>query len=114
MSAKYRLSRRALADPRHIFNHSTERWGEARANLYIQALYETFGKIAAAPDLGVKRQKRAWPFLMIEAQQHFIIYDVTPDAVLILTIQHQRRDIERLIQAMRPDLLQDIAKLSSH
>lgn len=114
MSARYRLSRRALADLRHIFNHSTERWGEARANLYIQVLYETFGKIAAAPDLGLKRQKRASPFLMIEAQQHFIIYDVTPDAVLILTIQHQRRDIEALIKAMRPDLLHEITRLSSH
>lgn len=111
MPAGYRLSRRALADLRDILAFSSDRWGDARAEHYIQALYASFGKIAEAPDLGLKRQKRAQSFRMVQAQMHFIIYDVMQDTVVILTIQHQKRDIETLIKAMRPQLLKMIAMM---
>ena len=48
---------------------------------------------------------------MVQAQMHFIVYDVMQDTVVILTIQHQRRDIETLIRAMRPELLKMIAMM---
>jgi len=109
--SRYRLSRRALVDLRDILLYSGNLWGNAQAETYVAALYTCFQKIAEAPDLGLKRRTRIQPFRMIAAQKHFIIYDVTPDAVVILTIQNQKRDIETLIKAMRPELLKTITEM---
>ena len=111
MRSGYRLSRRALADLRDILIYSGNQWGNAQAETYITELYACFQKIAEAPDLGLKRQTRVRLFRMIAAQKHFIIYDVTPDIIVILTIQHQKRDIQALIKAMRPELLKAIAEM---
>lgn len=111
MRSRYRLSRRALADLRDILVYSGNQWGNAQAETYITELYACFQKIAEAPDLGLKRQTRVQPFRMVAAQKHFIIYDVMRDTVVILTIQHQKRDIEALIKAIRPELLKAIAEM---
>ena len=108
MPPAYRLSRRALSDLHRILTHSTGNWGEARAERYVEDIYKVFGKIAKTPEIGLERRNRAYPFLMMAAEQHFVVYHVMSDTVLILTVQHQRRDIERLIKSMHKDLLLDI------
>jgi len=82
--------------------------GAAKARNYIQGFYSAFEKIAAKPGLGEHRRERAEPFVMVNVQSHFVIYHAFPDQVLILTIQHQSRDIEALIGVMRADLLAEI------
>ena len=114
MPAGYGLSRRSSQDMRDILAYSTKKWGEQRAVDYVQAFYDTFAKIARSPDMGLQRKKRSHPFLMVEAQKHFIIYEKMQGKVLILTIQHQKRDIESLIKAMRAELMNEILTFQSH
>ncbi len=50
---------------------------------------------------------------MVPAGRHFIVYDRFDTQVVVLTVIHQVRDIERIIAAMEPSLLAEIATLRS-
>lgn len=60
------------------------------------------GNAAVNPELGRLRRYRSAPFLMIPARQHFVIYDLVPQGIAVLTVQHQVRDIESLIAELTP------------
>lgn len=107
----YRLTRRAARDLRDINARSVHDWGEKTAKNYIADLYAAMDRAAADPDVGQLRQKRAAPFLMVPARQHYLIYDRTPEGIVILTVQHQARDIETLIAAMAPSFFEEVERL---
>jgi toxin ParE1/3/4 len=48
---------------------------------------------------------------MVPAGRHFVIYDTMDDGVVILTVLHQVRDIERIIADMGPEFLAAIEAL---
>ncbi|MDD2743335.1 MAG: hypothetical protein PHV02_13790 [Rhodocyclaceae bacterium] len=56
----------------------------------------------AHPEIGQLRQQRSTPFLMVPARQHFGVYDLTAEGIVVLTIQHQVRNIETLMLSLRP------------
>jgi len=105
------LTRRAAHDLRDIHARSVEAWGEARAHAYLTELYAVFAKVAAKPDLGHLRARRAAPFLMVPAGRHFVVYDCLDDRMVILTVLHQARDIERIIGDLAPGFLAEIVAL---
>jgi toxin ParE1/3/4 len=82
---------------RRIHTRSRREWGEAVADQYLADLYAVMGLAAAYPEKGHLRQYRSAPFLMIPARQHFVIYDLVPQGIAVLTVQHQVRDVESLI-----------------
>lgn len=57
------------------------------------------------------RQHRSAPFLMVPARQHFVIYDLVPQGIVVLTIQHQVRDIETLIAEFTPAFHAEVERL---
>jgi toxin ParE1/3/4 len=57
------------------------------------------------------RAHRAAPFLMVPAERHFVVSHRTNDGVVVLTVLHQVRDIERIIAAMGPEFLAEIEAL---
>jgi toxin ParE1/3/4 len=63
------------------------------------------------PALGRLRAQRAAPFLMVPAERHFVVYDRTNAGVVVLTVLHQVRDIERIIAAMGPEFLAELEAL---
>ena len=66
---------------------------------------------ASASEAGRLRQHRSTPFLMVPVQRHFVIYDVIPQGIAVLTIQHQVRDIETLIAELTPVFLVEVERL---
>ena len=48
---------------------------------------------------------------MLPARKHFVIYDAMPQGVVILTVQHQVRDIEALIKSLTPMFLTEIMRI---
>ncbi|NBS40601.1 MAG: hypothetical protein EBS73_15355, partial [Betaproteobacteria bacterium] len=64
-----------------------------------------------APEKGRLRQYRSAPFLMIPARQHFVIYDLVPQGIAVLGIQHQVRDIETLIAELTPAFVAEVERL---
>ena len=50
---------------------------------------------------------------MIPAGRHFIVYDNVDIGIVILTILHQRRNIEQIISGFTPDFMVAIDELRS-
>ncbi len=100
--APFLLTRNAARDLRRIHARSRREWGEDIADRYLADLYAAIGDAAADPEKGRLRQCRSTPFLMIPVRRHFMIYDLVPQGVVVLTIQHQVRDIETLVTELTP------------
>jgi len=109
--AVFFLTRKAAIDLRNIHTRSCREWSEAVADKYLADLYVGMRRAAAHPEAGCLRQYRSAPFLMIPARQHFIIYDIVPGGIAVLTIQHQVRDIESLIARLTPAFHAEIERL---
>jgi hypothetical protein len=48
---------------------------------------------------------------MVPARQHFVIYDLVPQGIAVLTVQHQVRDIESLIADLTPAFHAEVERL---
>ena len=48
---------------------------------------------------------------MVPAQRHFVIYDIIPQGIAVLTVQHQVRGIETLIAELMPAFLAEVERL---
>jgi len=96
-AARLFLTRRAAFDLRSIHARSRREWGDDVADRYIADLYAAMRSAAANPEAGRLRQRRSAPFLMIPAQRHFVIYDLIPQGIAVLSLQHQMRDVDTLI-----------------
>ena len=107
----FHLTRRAARDLRDVHTRSVARWGKARADQYLAELYAVCGRIAGDPAMGRLRARRSAPFLMVAAGRHFIVYDVIADRVVVLTVLHQVRDIERHIAELGPGFRAEIDAL---
>ncbi|WP_341643795.1 type II toxin-antitoxin system RelE/ParE family toxin [Thauera sp. SDU_THAU2] len=110
-AARFFLTRRAALDLRSIHARSRREWGNDVADRYVSDLYAAMKDTAANPETGRLRQYRSAPFLMTPAQRHFLIYDVIPQGIAVLTLQHQARDIEALITELTPAFLAEIESL---
>ena len=109
--ATFLLTRNAALDLRRIHARSVHEWGEDAADQYIADLYAAMGVAAANPQKGRLRQYRSAPFLMVPARQHFVIYDLVPQGIAVLAIQHQVRDIETLIAELTPAFVVEVERL---
>ena len=96
----YYLTRHAAHDLQDIYGRSVETWGERVANEYLEAVYGVFEMLAKSPELGQARRERSNPFLMYPANKHFVIYDTFPQGTIIVTLLHQVRRIENIIQKL--------------
>ena len=102
------LTRQAARTLRDIYARSEEIWGQSRAESYIAEIYAAMNNAAMGPDVGKLRQARSAPFFMNPARKHFIVYDRFAKGVVILTLLHQRRDIETLIAEMETSFFAEI------
>lgn len=109
--ADYFLTHRAAFDLQDIYIRSIENWGESVADEYITALYDAFKLIAENPELGKTRTKRSKPFLMVAAKKHFVVYDTFPKGIIIVTLLHQVRNIESIIEESGPSFISEIETL---
>ena len=105
------LTRTAALDLRRIYTRSQREWGDDIADRYLADLYAAMGVAAANPEKGRLRQYRSAPFLMVPARQHFVIYDLVPQGIAVLTVQHQVRDIESLIDELTPAFHAEVERL---
>ena len=111
--ADYFTTRNAAADLRDIYHRSVEQWGERVADEYLDAVYRVFERLAKNPELGQVRRKRSSPFLMYPAKQHFVIYDVSPQGIIIVALLHQVRNIESIIANLGPSFVLEIVALKN-
>jgi len=111
LPAAFLLSRNAALDLRRIHAQSRRKWGDDVAGRYLADLYTAMREAAANPEAGRIRQPRSTPFLMVPARQHFVIYDIVPRGIVVLTIQHQVRNIETLMAELTPSFHAEVERL---
>lgn len=109
--ATFLLTRNAALDLRRIYTRSLRDWGNDVADRYLADLYSAMGFAAADPEKGRLRQYRSAPFLMVAAREHFVIYDLVPQGIVVLTVQHQVRNIETLIAELTPSFNAEVERL---
>lgn len=110
-TATFLLTRKAALDLRQIHSRSRRKWGDGVADRYLADLYAVMSDAASNPEEGRLRQYRSTPFLMVPARQHFVIYDLVPQGIAVLAIQHQVRDIETLIAELTPAFHAEVERL---
>ena len=109
--ATFLLTRNAALDLRRIHTRSRREWGDDVADQYLADLYVAMGAATANPEKGRLRQYRSTSFLMVPARKHFLIYDLVPQGIAVLTVQHQVRDIEALIAELTPAFHAEVERL---
>lgn len=105
------LTRNAALDLRRIHARSRREWGEAVADRYMADVYAAMTDAASRPEKGRPRQHRSAPFLMVPAREHFVIYDVVPQGIVVLTVQLQVRGIETLTTELTPAFHAEVKRL---
>lgn len=105
------LTRRAFLDIQKIYAYTTEHWGDTQAESYVSKLYEDFQKVADKVELGKIRLERSDPFLMYPSGKHFIAYEPYKDGIIIITILHQMRNIETIVQEFGSTFYNEIEAL---
>jgi toxin ParE1/3/4 len=100
------LSRQVDTVLDEIEEYSTRIWGNAQAERYIHAIFQSFDLIADNPDLGHYRSNLPFPYLSYSVGSHVIIYryDQLSNQVEVLTLLHPAMDIAVQVRSllMRP------------
>jgi plasmid stabilization system protein ParE len=109
--ASYFLTRRAALSMREIYAFSKKKWGIATADAYLEDLYSVFQDTATSPESGNLRFPRSTPFFMVPAREHFVIYDILPQGIVVLAVENQVRDIEALVAGCTPRFFAEIEKI---
>ena len=111
MTGEYRLSQTAAQDIANIHTYSQTRWGDEKADQYVEAIYRALEKLAARPDRSISRDKPNAPFRMIAIQQHFVLYEVLNGEVIVLTILHKAQNVEKHVAKLTPAFEELIARM---
>lgn len=109
----FRLTRRAALDLKAIHRRSADEWGDEVATRYMADLYASMSRAASDPETGRLRAHRAVPFLMVAARKHFIVFDRLGDGIVIVTVLHQARDVERIVAGLSRSFVSEIESLKS-
>ena len=96
------LSETAIEDLNEIYAYSLENWGEDRAVKYIQAFYLVFQKLVRSPAGVPFRNRRSSPFRLVPMEEHFVLYDLVEERVVILTLFHQSQNVEKRVASLTP------------
>jgi len=109
----YYLTRRAFLDIQTIYDYTLKNWSESKADEYVSKFYEDFKKVANNVNLGKLRKERSEPFLIYPSGKHYIIYETYKDGIIVITILHQMRNIETIIQEFGSTFYNEIEELKT-
>ena len=84
----FRLARRAEEEITEIFAFGYDLFGEAQADAYADGMTHVFELLADNPRLGRSADRIALGVRRHEYRSHVILYEETPDGVLILAVVH--------------------------
>jgi toxin ParE1/3/4 len=108
---RFQLTRRAALDLRDIYEYSSAQWGEKQALVYIDKLYAAMARLPSRASAAKARAERARPFIILPVEKHFIVYDQMGGMPVIITVLHQRRDLETIIRDLTQEFLAEVSML---
>ena len=104
------LSERAIADLLEIEAFSTEKWGKATADRYLNAFDNFFALVEAQPGilLSIPVIER---LLTHSVEKHVVVCTLWNDDVLVLTIVHSSRELITHVDRLLPTLKSEVELL---
>ena len=105
------LTDRALQDLVSIEVYSADTWGEEVATRYMDDFEAALKRLLENPNL-LRTEPRLHDFLYFyRVNKHWLVCDLQPNAIFVLTVMHFRMDItERLIE-LEPTLMLEVRML---
>lgn len=76
-----------------IFQYTIEIWGISQAKKHRQEIFSKIELLEKTPFIGSKTETFVAEVFQIQIFKHTVYYQVKGDAVLILRILHQNRDV---------------------
>ena len=93
MTARYRLTPRAVTDIEHIAAYTMSQWGPAKMADYLRSLSQRFEWLARNPMAGRERNDVHPGYRGFPEGRHIIFYLVSDNGVDIIGVPHQSMDI---------------------
>ena len=93
MTSRFRLTPRAAKDLDAIADYTSEEWGPAQMEEYLQSLHGRFEWLAENPLAGRERNDVHPGYRSFPEGSHVIFYIISDDDVDIIGIPHKSMDI---------------------
>ena len=93
--AEFRLTTTAVSHIEEIFGFSTQQFGEAQAEAYVEGLKRTLGLLAEFPRMGMAVYELRPGLRRFVFSSHIVFYTPHEHFVLINAIIHSKRNIRR-------------------
>lgn len=108
---KLLIAERALDDIRRIEAYSVEEWGKRVAGRYLGDIEAALARIQA--DRGLLRAEADLHLSLqfYQVNKHLLVCDVSPNAVILLTVIHASRDIPSRLAELEPTLSAEVELL---
>lgn len=98
MSGKYYLYPKARYDLEMIWLDGLRKWGEERADLYLDGMIRAFDDLCEHPRLHRERTEFSPPVRICHHKSHLIVYVVENDDIHIIRVLHKNLDVLSLLK----------------
>ncbi len=104
MSRAY-LTRRALLDIDEIDHYSTDRWGDAVAEQYLNDIQAGVQRLEDSPSLLREQPDSSLRLRFYRVREHVLICDVVDELIFVLALRHGSMDLPQRIAELEPQLV---------
>lgn len=88
------LSSDAEEDLQDIFLYTTQNWGDRRARVYLNELFELFATLALQPEMGRSREELGDGIRSFPHRSHIVFFMEWRGETAISRVLHGARDID--------------------
>lgn len=99
------LTERALSDLREVERFSIERWGRRTADRFLEGISAALDRLRENPDLLRQEPEFSAGLYFYRISKHFLICDVRPGIVTVLTVMHTSMDVPARLAELEPRLI---------
>jgi toxin ParE1/3/4 len=85
----------ARADLFDIWRNGSTQWGYEQSDRYIRRFDDVFASIADHPEIGRRCDELRPGYRLLPTGAHIVFYRLTPSAIEIVRILHERMDFGR-------------------
>ena len=99
MPSKYKIYPKARFDLEIVWRDGFKKWGESRADAYIDDLASFFSDLSHSPTLYRERTEFTPPVRLCACGSHIVVYVVDQDIVHIVRVLHKSVDIHSILHS---------------
>ncbi len=108
------LTEHALKRLVEIERLSVTTFGDLVAGRYIKDLEAAINRLAENPGLGKIRPDYSARYSHYAVRRHYIVYEVIDACLYIVSIEHQHRDMPKLLRDLEPFFAAQVDALKSN